>query len=315
MNVNQNEPIIDAMLDEWLNQRKPSSLSVQSLRTQVLDPQRAAELEQALMAAKGTAKNRSVLAPASRYRKSKSNASAYRIIASLAACLVIGLGFWSGVFQNASAKFAGRPSASTSIVLQDHPQASKIAPKNDPARGSVEPAPANGSSVATSANPVPTKGGREALPMDSLPFGASDSGGRHSMIPKNHDRTIKELDDKELIAILDQKTRDLWKNYDAKPAAPLKSTAWVDRVTQQVLSRPATPLEKDTLAKKDDSASRLNWMHRLVESDELRRFGRGGWRLIISIRASRWPAVYLPNAAPLCSGFGKSSTVRRSWIR
>ncbi len=264
MKNGENQPIIDAMLDEWLGNQKPSELSVNDLGMQRINPQRAAELNQALQAATNDMRNRSLASSAALYRKPKTYLTGFRILAMLAACLVVGAGVW--VISNRDQLDLSKWGAPPVVVANN--ESSQTPNTEKASSGSVADSDSRKSQDPVSNNTLKPKAKREALPLESLPFNVQESVATKS-IPsaKPTSRGVK-LDEQAMIKVIDRGMQQVWSNHGAIPAAPIAGLAWIERITNQLLSRPASQEEKDFLAKKDNVALRLELIHRIVESAE-----------------------------------------------
>lgn len=263
MNTDENQPIIDSLLDEWLGKCRPRSLSAKDLSNRPIDPKRVAEFDQALQAA---ADIRSRLAITSVFnpRRRKSNSPVFKIACALAACSLFGLGVWA--FSNrdhwVTFKFGFPDFVANSNKTTSEPD-KKL-------ETSIVQAPELKSQASNDdiTHSAPSKPSHESLSLDSLPFNAEDSTNSKAKKLSNRKAQIAKRSETELIAMIDQQMQLLWKNHDASPAAPIEGIAWIDRVTRQLLSRPATAGEKEGIASKDNPAFRLASLHRIVDSSE-----------------------------------------------
>lgn len=264
MKMNDNQPIVDALLDEWLGKKTPNRISASDLGMRRIDPERAAELEQALQSATNDLRNRSLASSASLYRKPKTNTPVFRVLAALAACWVVGASIWTIINRD----HLGLPklvAPTTTVAKDDSSRKLEIGTESSASVASLD----DRSPILTNpGNTVKPKADREALPLDSLPFNKKDAVAEKT-IPRNKtaDRTTK-LDEQDVIKAIDRGMQQVWINHDAKPAAPIDGAAWIERATQKLLSRPANQQEKDVFAKKDNLSLRLESLHQIVESSE-----------------------------------------------
>jgi len=265
MNTNENEPILDAMLDELLGKRQPRLIGVDSLCRQPIDPQRATEFEQAIQAAAADMRRRSIISPASKPKKRKSRSPVFRVLASLAACLLIGAGVWA--FTNKD-RLVNKYLNQQSVAVNQAESNKAIDPARELSRPDSSPKKKT-FSEAISSHSLASNHTREPLSLESLPFGTQDpTPSKQKTAGSDRGRVAAKWSESETIAAIDSQMQQLWKNHDAKPAAPISGVAWIERVCKQLLARPATQEDKDTFAKKDSPSLRLASLHRIVDSPE-----------------------------------------------
>ncbi len=264
MNIDDNEPIIDAMLDEWLGKRKPRPISVNALSRQSIDPQRAAEFEQSLQAAAAANRKRPTISRVSIAKKSKPHSSSYRVLASLAASLVLAGGVWTYSNRN---QLASQFLNQSLLVTNQNDGDKSLVPIPEVL---MSAAPVEGKSTQgmDSTHSIASKRVHETLPIESLPFSTQGNASSTPNSSGSRAHYVAKLTESETIAAIDSQTQKLWKNHDAKPAAPVASVAWIDRVCKQLLARPATQDDKEAFAKKDNPSLRLAALHRIVDSPE-----------------------------------------------
>jgi len=251
------------MLDEWLGRRTPSSLKAKNLSNTAVDPARVAEFEQALRNANSDMRNLILASKASSYRKPKRFFTAYRAVAVLAASLLIGAGIWGYMIQDYLAiQYLNQPSVAVNQNPATNPPATTISPASDLANGiHPDPRPENSSSVVSKQN-------REALPLDSLPFNQRPAAQTKSKQPKNSSNVVTKLNELEVVAVVNDQLKQLWKNHDLSPTPSANSVAWIERVYRQILMRAPTTDEKDVFVKKDSPDFRLETLHRIADSLE-----------------------------------------------
>ena len=267
MNEEEKQPIVDSLLDEWLAKRVPRSLSTVDLARQAIDPQRAAELEQALLAASVDARKVTLSTMAASYRRPKPKATLWRVLATLAAALMICVGLW---------KFSNSPSM---VAVQQPAVTDRVAVQGNATRDAANSfdSQSNKDQVASSErpnqsivkeNPSGEKGKRESLSLDALPFSTNDATTANTSRTKNDQPASIKLDDRDVVAVIDQQMQQIWNKHDARPAAPINGTAWIHRVTQQLLSRTPTQEESDAFSKRDTPEARQEVLGQLVQSTE-----------------------------------------------
>ncbi len=264
MNENDNQPIVDAMLDEWIGNRSPRPLSASELSNLRIDPQRAAELDQALIAALSDMRNRSSGSAISVYRKPKSYSPVYRVMVALAACWLVGVGIWAVVNRN---RINNDNAIHPSIVVAEHPPTLVVDPTTKSTTTVASPKEEVAQNASTTKS-VASKSQRESLSLDSLPFKTNDTVTLESKQASNRTDRLAMLDEREVVALIDRQMQQIWKNHNANPAAPIGGVAWIERVTQQILARSATAEEKDSFAKNDSPGLRLESLHRIAEGSE-----------------------------------------------
>ncbi len=266
MKSNENNPMVDALLEEWLGNQKPNPVSLNELGMRRVDPQRAAELDQALQGATTDLRNRTLASSAAMYRKRKTYSPAFRVLATLAACLVIGVGAWAIVNRDQLEFQKLRQGKNLPVFANDNAVSTPKSEKGN--SSSVASSEKKTLEAIHSDKAMIQKDKREALPLDSLPFHTQESIATQSKSSVKPANAAEKLDERAIVKLIDRGMLQVWNNHDAMPAAPIPGVAWVERAVKQLLSRSATPEEKDSFAKKDSLDLRLDLLHRIVESPE-----------------------------------------------
>ncbi len=79
------------------------------------------------------------------------------------------------------------------------------------------------------------------------------------------------LPDKEMVAIIDGQLQHLWERVGVQPASEIKTEAWLDRSTQAIVGRLPTAAEKEAFRSSKSGNKKLDFVDRLIASDEFSR--------------------------------------------
>lgn len=79
------------------------------------------------------------------------------------------------------------------------------------------------------------------------------------------------LPDKEMVAIIDGQLQHLWERVGVQPTSDIKTEAWLDRSTQAIVGRLPTAAEKEAFRSNKSGNKKLDFVDRLIASDEFSR--------------------------------------------
>lgn len=86
------------------------------------------------------------------------------------------------------------------------------------------------------------------------------------------------LPDKEMVAIIDGQLQHLWERVGIQPASEIKIEAWLERSTYTIVGRLPTDAEKESFRSNKSSNKKLDFVDRLISSDEFSR----KWSLVLA---------------------------------
>lgn len=86
------------------------------------------------------------------------------------------------------------------------------------------------------------------------------------------------LPDKEMVAIIDGQLQHLWERVGVQPTSEIKTDAWLDRSTQAIVGRLPTAAEKEAFRSNKSGNKKLDFVDRLIASDEFSR----KWSLVLA---------------------------------
>lgn len=261
-------------------------------------------------------------------RKKQLQKAVQAVAFTLAACFVLALGIWS---TTSPLNSKNEPPTNNSVAQA----ANNALPVNPPidleAVRNVGPDVTTNRSVNSLSNQPPVQNEPQKIPtgpkvveqperlaMDNVPFGDSKSKKNP---PNENKASIAQSDlpsgntdslerdiyyvasrDGAVVSGLDKQFQQMWKKARYTPANDIDDNAWLERVSQQILQRPASEDEHQSLLQSAPSRRRMDRLNAILKSDEFNK-----------VWADRIASFYLQEQAP--SDTDLPQTEFRGWIR
>lgn len=269
--VNDETSPIDGLLDEWLGQRRPSIISLKTLQSKGYSPERIAEFEAAVKAAKSEMNNLRIPPLSARsYRKQRRTNSGFLMLASLAASLLIIAGGWYSYQHWDSMRFFESGVSVFAHLPDDHQERENLEPKKpDP-----QPAKETATKALTSDTVLQKpklSSSRETLSTNLLPFETTTNATQVIVGPKSASQ-VTALSESEIVKSIDDNLKSMWDKNQVRPSAPVSDAEWIARATKQIFNRQPTESERERFVRKDSQAARTEWLAESVNNTELSKY-------------------------------------------
>jgi Protein of unknown function (DUF1549) len=272
--LDDEKSLVDGLLDEWLGQSRPTVITPQLLKKKRFSPERLAELDAAMNAARSDIRSvRIQPRSAASYRKRRRRYSGLFVLATMAASLLAIAGGWFAFSHRDKFQL----NAFESIAKTDLPQASGAKPPMEQKAPSLRPAPETivASSTVASSTPSNVETPKTASPRESLfstatPFETPKETTIAAEIPKALTKVPKRSES-EIVKSIDDHLNGLWTKYQVQPSAPVNDAEWIARATKHLLNRQPTQSEQELFVRKDSHVARASWLNETIKGSEIAR--------------------------------------------